>query len=85
VAVDTPIQVQVSRGNQFEMPDLRGMFWDAAAPLLQSLGWPNSGSNFVKLPDAQNSGQRTAAVVAQDPPAGTPIRFDGTVTLSFAQ
>jgi serine/threonine-protein kinase len=85
VAVDTPIQVQVSRGNQFEMPDLRGMFWDAAAPLLQSLGWQNVGSNFVKLADAQNSGQRTAAVVTQDPPAGTPIRFDGTVTLSFAQ
>jgi len=85
VAVDTPIQVQVSRGNQFTMPDLRGQFWDAAYPLLQSLGWQNLGSNFVKLPNAQNSGQPTNAVVTQDPSPGTPIRTDGTITLSFAQ
>ena len=85
VPVDTPIQVQVSRGNQFVMPPLIGMFWDSAAPYLQSLGWQNQGTNFVKLPNAQNSGQPSNAVATQDPPAGTPIRVDGTVTLSFAQ
>ena len=84
-AVDTPIQVQVSRGNQFSMPNLRGMFWDEAEPLLQSLGWQNVGSNFVKLPNAQNSGVATNGVVTQDPEPGTPIRVDGTITLSFAQ
>ena len=84
-AVDTPIQVQVSRGNQFSMPNLRGMFWDEAAPLLQSLGWQNVGTNFVKLPNAQNSGVPTNGVVTQDPPAGTPINANSTITLSFAQ
>lgn len=84
VPVDTPIQIQVSRGNQFTMPDLRGEFWDAVAPLLQSLGWQNQGSNFVKLPDARDSGVKSAAVVTQDPAPGTPIRMDGTITLSFA-
>jgi serine/threonine-protein kinase len=83
--VDTPIQIQVSRGNQFVMPQLLGQFWDAAAPLLQSLGWQNVGSNFVKLPNAQNSGVPSNGIVTQDPPAGTPVRFDGTITLSFAQ
>jgi serine/threonine-protein kinase len=83
--VDTPIQVQVSRGNQFTMPDLRGRFWDDAYPYLQSLGWQNNGPNFIKGPNAQNSGQPTNAVVTQDPAAGTPIRVDGTITLSFAQ
>jgi serine/threonine protein kinase len=84
-AVDTPIQLQVSQGNQFKMPDLRGRFWDAAYPLLQSLGWQNIGSNFNKLPDAQNSGVPTAGVVTQDPPAGTPMKVTDTITLSFAQ
>ena len=83
--VDTPVQIQVSRGNQFLMPSLVGTFWDAAAPLLQSLGWQNNGGNFIKLPNAQNSGVPTNGVVTQDPPAGTPVRVDGTITLSFAQ
>jgi serine/threonine-protein kinase len=85
VPVDTPIQVNVSQGNQFPMPDLRGKFWDDAAPYLQSLGWQNIGSNFVKLPNAQNSGAPTNAVVTQDPPAGTPLKPTDTITLSFAQ
>ena len=85
VPVDTPIQIQVSQGNQFPMPDLKRMFWDDAAPLLQSLGWQNIGSNFVKLPNAQNSGVQTNGVVTQDPPAGTPMKPTDTITLSFAQ
>jgi serine/threonine-protein kinase len=84
-AVDLPIQLQVSRGNQFRMPDLRGKFWDTAAPQLSSLGWQNIGTNFNKLPDAQNSGVPTAGVVTQDPPPGTPMKPTDTITLSFAQ
>jgi eukaryotic-like serine/threonine-protein kinase len=84
VPLDTPIQVKVSKGNQFLMPDLRGKFWDDAYPLLQSLGWQMNGNNFNKLPDAQNSGVKSAGVVTQDPPAGTPTAVDATITLSFA-
>jgi serine/threonine-protein kinase len=67
------------------MPDLRGKFWDDAAPFLQSLGWQNIGSNFVKLQNAQNSGVPTNGIVTQDPAAGTPIKPTDTITLSFAQ
>ena len=34
VPLDTVIQLQVSRGNQFMMPDLTGQFWVDAEPLL---------------------------------------------------
>ena len=82
VPVDTLIQIQVSRANQFIMPNLRGMFWDAAFPYLQSLGWTGP---FIKAPNAQNSGVPSNGVVTQSPEAGTPTRFDATITLSFAQ
>lgn len=82
VPVDTVIQIQVSRGNQFTMPNLRGQFWTNAEPLLRSLGWTG---RFVKLPDAQNSGVPTAGVVTQDPAAGDAVNVDATITLSFAQ
>ena len=82
VPVDTAIQIQVSRGNQFIMPNLRGMFWTEAEPYLQSLGWTG---NLIKLPNAQNSGVATNGVVTQDPAPGTPINFTAPITLSFAQ
>ncbi len=82
VPVDTVIQIQVSRGNQFSMPNLRGMFWTEAEPYLQSLGWTGY---LIKLPNAQNSGVPTNGVVTQDPAPGTPINFSSPITLSFAQ
>jgi eukaryotic-like serine/threonine-protein kinase len=82
LTVDTLIQIQVSRGNQFVMPNLRGMFWTEAEPYLHSLGWTGG---LIKLPNAQNSGVPSNGVVTQDPAAGTPIRFDASITLSFAQ
>ncbi|BCI92426.1 hypothetical protein NIIDMKKI_76320 [Mycobacterium kansasii] len=39
VPVDSVIELQVSRGNQFVMPDLSGMFWTDAEPRLRALGW----------------------------------------------
>lgn len=81
VPVDTVIQLQVSRGNQFLMPDLRGMFWTDAEPRLRALGWTGV---LDKGGDVQNSGQRTNAVVNQSPSAGTGVNFDSRITLSFA-
>ena len=83
VPVDTVIQVQVSRGNQFSMPNLRGMFWTEAEPYLLGLGWTG---NLIKL--AQRAEQRSCRrtrVVTQDPAPGTPINFTAPITLSFAQ
>jgi eukaryotic-like serine/threonine-protein kinase len=81
VSKDTLIQVQLSKGNQFIMPNLIGQFWDAAYPTLQALGWTGQ---LVRGPDVQNSGQRFAAVVTQSPSAGTAVNKDAAITLSFA-
>jgi eukaryotic-like serine/threonine-protein kinase len=85
VAVDTPITLQVSRGNQFAMPSLVGKFWVDAYPQLQSLGWQMNGSNFIKLDDIEGNGKPSASVLSQDPPAGTPITATSTITLQFAK
>ena len=81
VAVDTVIQLQVSRGNQFVMPDLRGQFWTDAEPRLRALGWTG---RLDKGGDVQNSGLRSAAVVTQSPAPGSGVNFDANITLSFA-
>jgi serine/threonine-protein kinase len=80
--VDTPIQLQVSRCNQFVMPDLRGGFWTDVEPNLRNAyGWTGQ---LIRSPDVQNSGQRTNAVVTQSPAPGTPVKFGDPITLSFA-
>lgn len=82
VPVDTVIQLRVSRGNQFVMPDVRGGFWtDVEANLRNAYGWTGQ---LIKGPDVQNSGQRSNAVVTQSPAAGTPLKFGDPITLSFA-
>ncbi|MCK0176006.1 MULTISPECIES: Stk1 family PASTA domain-containing Ser/Thr kinase [Mycobacteriaceae] len=81
VPVDTLIQLQVSRGNQFVMPDLTGQFWADAEPRLRALGWTGV---LDKGGDVQNSGQRTNAVVRQSPSAGSGVNFDSRITLNFA-
>jgi len=81
VPVDTVIQLQVSRGNQFIMPDVRGMFWVDAEPRLRALGWTGV---LDRGADVQNSGQRPNAVVTQNPPPGAGVNFDSRITLSFA-
>lgn len=81
VPQDTVIQIQVSRGNQFVMPDLTGQFWTDAEPRLRALGWTGG---LDKGADVQNSGQRTNAVVRQSPAAGSAVNYSATITLNFA-
>ncbi len=81
IPLDTVIQIQVSRGNQFVMPDLRGQFWTDAEPNLRGLGWTGT---LIKLPNADNSGVRSNGVVTQNPPAGTAVTFGAPITISFA-
>ena len=81
VPLDMLIQIQVSKGNQFTMPNLVGKFWVDAEPILRSLGWTGG---LVPGPDVQNSGQKTNAVVTQNPPAGTGVNLGSPITLSFA-
>jgi len=80
-ALDSPITLKVSKGNQFIMPNLVGQFWVDAETNLRALGWTGV---LVKGPDLPNSGQRANAVVSQSPPAGAGVNLDGPLTLSFA-
>jgi eukaryotic-like serine/threonine-protein kinase len=81
VPLDTPIQLQVSKCNQFMMPDLTGQFWVDAEPRLRALGWTGG---LDKGADVPNSGQRTNAVVRQSPAPGTAVNYGATITLNFA-
>ena len=56
VPVDSVIQIQVSRGDQFVMPDVRGGFWTDVEPMLRdATGWTGP---LIRAPNVQNSGQR---------------------------
>lgn len=81
-AKDAPVTLKVSQANQFIMPNLVGQFWTDAEPNLRALGWTGV---LIKGPDAQNSGQRSNAVVTQSPASGSGVNFGASITLSFAQ
>ena len=80
-ALDSPVTLRVSKGNQFVMPNLVGQFWVDAEPNLRALGWTGV---LVKGADVPNSGQRTNAVVTQNPESGAGVNFNGSITLAFA-
>ncbi|OBA60803.1 serine/threonine protein kinase [Mycobacterium sp. 1100029.7] len=82
VPVDSIIELQVSKGNQFTMPDLTGMFWADAEPRLRALGWTGV---LDKGPDVDAGGSQSHKVVYQNPPAGAGVNRDGIVTLKFGQ
>jgi beta-lactam-binding protein with PASTA domain/predicted Ser/Thr protein kinase len=80
VPKDSVIQLQVSRGNQFVMPDLTGMFWTDAEPTLRSLGWTGI---LVKGADVPGNDQQRNRVVYQSPGPGSGVNRDGNITLKF--
>jgi beta-lactam-binding protein with PASTA domain/predicted Ser/Thr protein kinase len=82
VPVDSVIELQVSKGNQFVMPDLSGMFWNDAEPRLRALGWTGV---LDKGPDVDAGGSQRNRVVYQNPPAGAGVNRDGIITLKFGQ
>jgi len=82
VPVDSVIELQVSKGNQFVMPDVTGMFWTDAEPRLRALGWTGV---LDKGPDVDAGGSQHNKVVYQNPPAGTGVNRDGIITLKFGQ
>jgi eukaryotic-like serine/threonine-protein kinase len=82
VAVDAVIELQVSKGNQFVMPDLSGMFWTDAEPRLRALGWTgvlDKGPNVDAGPSQHNR------IVHQAPAAGAGANRDATITLNWGQ
>jgi eukaryotic-like serine/threonine-protein kinase len=82
IPVDSVIELQVSKGNQFLMPDLSGMFWADAEPRLRALGW---AGGLDKGPDVDAGGAQSHRVVYQNPPAGAGCNRDAIITLKFGQ
>ncbi|MFY2859228.1 Stk1 family PASTA domain-containing Ser/Thr kinase [Mycobacterium sp. THU-M104] len=82
VPVDSVIELQVSKGNQFVMPDVTNMFWTDAEPRLRALGWTGV---LDKGPDVDAGGSMHNKVVYQNPPPGAGVNRDGIITLKFGQ
>jgi serine/threonine-protein kinase len=82
VPVDSVIELQVSKGNQFIMPDLSGMFWTDAEPRLRALGWTGI---LDKGADVDAGSSQSHRVVYQNPPVGSGVNRDGIITLKFGQ
>ncbi len=80
VPLDSVIDLQVSKGNQFVMPDLSGMFWTDAEPQLRALGWTGV---LIKGADVPGTDTQRNRVVYQSPAPGTDINRDGNITLKF--
>ncbi|MBY0443325.1 MAG: PASTA domain-containing protein, partial [Mycobacteriaceae bacterium] len=81
-SVDSVIELQISKGNQFVMPDLSGMFWSDAEPRLRALGWLGI---LDKGPDVDAGGSAHNRIVYQNPSAGAGVNRDGVITLKFGQ
>ncbi len=81
-ALDSVIELQVSKGNQFLMPELTGMFWTEAEPQLRALGWTGV---LVKGADVDEGGSAHNRVVFQSPTAGQGVNKDANITLKFGQ
>ena len=82
VPLDAVIELRVSRGNQFVMPDISGLFWTEAEPQLRALGWTGI---LVKGADVDAGGSGHNRVLYQNPAAGQGVNTDGNITLRFGQ
>ena len=71
-AVDTPIQVQVSRGNQFIMPTCGECSGTRRSRFSSRLGWQNVGAISSSYRTRRTVGVPTNGVVTQRPGAGHP-------------
>lgn len=78
VEAGTVVTLEVSRGNQLQMPDLTGQTPDEAESTLQELGW--SGQLTVREVPAGDSSQE-GVVVSQDVPPGSTFTEDQAITV----
>ncbi len=78
VEAGTAVTLEVSRGNQLQMPDLTGQTPDQAEQTLQQLGW--SGQLTVREVPVSDSSQE-GTVVSQDVPPGNTFTADQTITV----
>ncbi|KXT57030.1 serine/threonine protein kinase [Gordonia sp. QH-12] len=80
VEVGSVIQVQVSRGNMFVMPDLRGKSLEDAQRALEDAGWePNTLSSSER--GVGLASKDDGKVISQSPAAGSKLRKNATVSV----
>jgi serine/threonine protein kinase/beta-lactam-binding protein with PASTA domain len=82
VKAGSTVTLTVSRGNQIQMPDLRGQTPSQAQNALRKLGWTGTLKQvFTPVEDAGQVG----FIVAQDVPVGTGFARDQTITITVGQ
>jgi serine/threonine-protein kinase len=82
VKAGSTVTLTVSRGNQLQMPNLRGLTPDQALTALQRMGWNGTLHQvFTQVNDPNQAG----LIVAQDVPAGTGFARDQTITVNVGR
>ncbi|MGB6164898.1 MAG: Stk1 family PASTA domain-containing Ser/Thr kinase [Pseudonocardiaceae bacterium] len=82
VKAGTTVTLTVSRGNQLQMPDLRGQTPAQASVTLRKLGWVGTLKQvFAALDDTNQPG----VIVTQDVPPGTGFLPDQTITVTVGR
>jgi serine/threonine-protein kinase len=82
VKAGSTVTLTVSRGNQIQMPNLRGLTPDQALAALQRMGWNGTLHQvFTQVNDPNQAG----LIVAQDVPPGTGFARDQTITVNVGR
>ncbi len=82
VKAGTTVALTVSRGNQLQMPELRGQTPNQALNTLRGLGWTGTLKQVSIPVDDPN---QVGVIVAQDVQAGTGFTRDQTITITIGQ
>jgi eukaryotic-like serine/threonine-protein kinase len=82
VKVGSTVTLMVSRGNQLQMPNLRGQTPTQAQATLQRLGWTGSFKEVLTPVDDAN---QVGLIVKQDVPPGTGFAVDQIITITVGR
>ncbi len=82
VKAGTTVTLTVSRGNQLQMPDLRGQTPSQASVTLRKLGWVGT---LKQVFAAQDDTNQPGVIVTQDVPPGTGFLPNQTITVTVGQ
>jgi serine/threonine-protein kinase len=80
LSVQSAITLKVSRGNQVQMPSLIGMTYVDVVPFVQGFGLVGQLLNGGDVPGSDANKNR---IVRQNPPTGTAVNRDATITVNY--
>ncbi|MEZ5212222.1 Stk1 family PASTA domain-containing Ser/Thr kinase [Gordonia sp. (in: high G+C Gram-positive bacteria)] len=84
VKVGSVVQVTISRGNQFVVPDLKGKTLDQARAALAAAGW--TGGTVTATPRSVGlASNQDGKIMSQDPPAGARWRKDDAISVTVGR